>query len=501
MEDCILAIDIGTTSIKAVILSAKGRIVAHRMVEHDLISLHPNWAEEDADLWWAHTQEILAGLAAGHGALMGRVKCIGVSGMVPTIVLLDGMGRVLRPSIQQNDARAIEQIARLSTELDQAALFEKTGGRTNSQHILPRLLWVRDNEPHIWRDVRRVMGSYDFITCRLTGTPSLEINWAAESGAFDIRRQVWLENQLARYGIDPAWLPPVRQSMDFVGTVRHDICDRYGLPRDVRVIAGSADHVASTLAAGITCPGDLLIKFGGAGDILYCTDRPATDRRLFFDYHVIPGLYLLNGCMAASGSLIKWYVDGILSAIGEPDIYSRLDAEASQVPPASDGLIILPYFLGEKTPIFDPTARGVMFGLTLAHGRGHIFRAILEAVIYGFRHHLDILRELGHPVRRIFATNGGAKSGIWCQIAADVLGEPITSFPAHPGSALGVGFLAGMAVGLFSKWEQIEDFLDERVVFCPAPENAAIYDRAYSAYRALYTQTQPTLEIIQTLYN
>ena len=500
MEEYIFAIDIGTTSVKAIVLSSGRRIVAQTTIEHNLISRHPNWAEEDGDIWWDHTKQAIHTLVAEHPEFLPSLKGIGISGMVPAIVLLDENGKVLRKTIQQNDARAINQIAKLEAELDQDDLFARTGGRTNQQHILPRLLWVKENEPEVWEHVHWIMGSYDYIAYRLTGVPTLEINWAVESGAFDIRKQEWLKDQLLHYGVQPAHLPPVHASMEIIGTVQKDICLELGLPGEIPVIAGSADHVASTLAAGIIAPGDLLIKFGGAGDILFCTDKIQTNEKLFFDYHIIPNRYLLNGCMAASGSLVKWFVKDMINAINEPDIYKKLDDEAEQVAPAADGLIILPYFLGEKTPIFDPTARGVLFGLTLSHTRGHIFRAILEAVIYGFRHHLDVLSQMGYTPNRIFATNGGAKSKFWCQIAADVLGQEVTSFPHHPGSSLGVGFLAGLATNVFSDWNQIYDFLEERHTYHPVQEHCAIYDKAYGVYRAVYEQTKPSLAAIQEFY-
>lgn len=501
MEQYVIAIDVGTTSIKAVALSSSKRIVADIAMEHNLLSKFPNWAEEDAELWWDHTCGAIRHLAQSKPELRSGLKCIGVSGMVPAIVLLDQDGKVLRNSIQQNDARAIRQINRLLADLDQETLYAQTGGKTNQQHILPRLLWVKENEPDVWSRVRWIMGSYDYIAYKLTGIPTLEINWAVESGVFDIYKREWLYPQLAQYGIDPEWFPPVHSSMMRIGSITGKNRELLGLPKDVGVIAGSADHVASTLAAGILSPGDLLIKFGGAGDILFCTDEIQTNERLFFDYHVIPGQYLLNGCMAASGSLVKWFVKDILHAADQEDIYKRLDAEAEQVPPASDGLIILPYFLGEKTPLFDPAARGVLFGLTLSHSRGHIFRAVLEAVIYGFRHHLEVLKSMGHMPNRILAANGGAKSRFWCQIAADILGQTITSFPNHPGSSLGVGFLAGLAAGVYNRWDEIYDFLEEKRTFQPIPAHSAVYDKAYAVYRAIYEQTRPSLAKIQELYS
>jgi xylulokinase len=495
----LLGIDIGTTAVKAILLS-ENRIVYQTSAGQKLLSLQHGWAEEDATVWWENTIRVVGEVLAAVPDARNGIKAIGVSGMVPAIVLLDDRGEPLRNSIQQNDARAIEEIQHLKVELDQERLFAATGGFTNQQHVLPRLLWIRKHEPTVWDRISTVCGSYDYINYKLTGTKSLEINWAVESGMFDIRSRRWLSEQLELLGLSPDTFPKVMESAEIMGCISDEVADLTGLKAGIPVIAGSADHIASTLAAGIIESGELLIKFGGAGDILYCMNeiRPAPE--LFFDYHVYPGKYLLNGCMASSGSLVKWFSNELLQD-ESPDLFNRLDLEAEKVRPGSDGLIILPYFLGEKTPIFDPEARGVMFGMSLAHKREHMFRAILESVIYGFRHHIEVIHGLGYEPTRILATNGGAKSKFWCQIASDVLNAEIRSYPSHPGSALGVAFLAGKTVGVYEQWEQIRDFLTDYRDFKPDPNNVAVYDKTYTIYRELYTQLKPLFTRVNRLYD
>ncbi|MBB6695402.1 FGGY-family carbohydrate kinase [Cohnella xylanilytica] len=499
MSSYSLGIDVGTTAVKAILLS-ENRIVYQTSAAHDLLSPHPGWAEEDAGQWWRNAIRVVRETLAAVPDAREGIRAIGVSGMVPAIVLLDEKGEPLRNSIQQNDARATGQIERLKRELDQEKLFAATGGFTNQQHALPRLLWVRECEPEIWPRIESVLGSYDYLNYKLTGVRALEINWAVESGLYDIRKREWIAEQLDLLGLPSDVFPQVKESAERIGVVSEEAAALTGLAAGTPVIAGSADHIASTLAAGIIDQDELLIKFGGAGDILYCMNeiRPAPE--LFFDYHVYPGKYLLNGCMASSGSLVKWYSNELLQD-ESPDLFARLDREAEQVPPGSDGLVVLPYFLGEKTPIFDPEARGVLFGLSLAHKREHIFRAILESVIYGFRHHLEVIHGLGYEPKRILATNGGAKSKFWCQIAADVLNAEIRSYPSHPGSALGVAFLAGKSEGVYERWEQIRDFLTDYRDYKPSPHRAAIYDKAYAIYRELYMRLKPLFASIGKLYD
>ena len=499
MEKTILGIDVGTTSVKAVLVSSEGSIVDEVSAPHDLVSKKLGWAEENANDWWNNAVSVTKKLKERNEVLFARIECIGVTGMVPAIVMLDDRGEPIRNTIQQNDARAVRQIEEISRKVDQKRLFELTGGYTNQQHVLPRMLWVKENEPEVFKKLRYVMGSYDYVVYKLTGERSIEMNWAVESGLFDIRKRVWLTDQMEAFGFDPAWFPKVNDSMSVVGKVDGKAAAVTGLRAGIPVIAGSADHVASTLSAGIVRQGDLLIKFGGAGDILYCTEDIKTSPKLFFDYHIVPDHYLINGCMAASGSLVKWYLGDILNSY-EGSVLKELDAEASKLPPASDGLIILPYFLGEKTPIFDPQAKGIMFGLTLSHTKAHIFRACLEAVIYGFKQHIDVIKELGYCPEHIFATNGGSRSSFWCQIASDVLNQEIRAYPSHPGSALGVAFLAGMAVGVFSSWDEIHLFLKDYSTYKPDPDAVKIYEKSYAIYRDLYLQTKESCKKLADLY-
>lgn len=495
-----IGIDVGTTGVKAVLIDNLGHMLAEHTVPHDLHSPRAGWAEENPADWERGAIEALAVVASSPQCDRHRVAGIGVSGMVPAIVLLGEEGDPLRPSIQQNDARAVDDVEFLASTLDQDQLYARTGGFTNQQHIAPRLRWVQRHEPDVWSRTRTVLGSYDFVTARLAeyhpAECSLELNWAIESGLFDLRERRWLDDLLAAVKLTPAHFPPVHQPIDVVAGLGPNVATRVGLLSGTPLIAGSADHIASAFAAGLRDDGDTLIKFGGAGDILFCASTPLTHPKLFIDAHDIPGKYLLNGCMAASGSLVKWYVGDVLGKSVDKPTLIAMDEAALAVPAGSDGVIVLPYFLGEKTPLLDPLARGVIFGLGLHHTPAHIFRAILEAVIFGFRHHLDVLREAGHAPSRVVATNGGVASGLWRHIAADVLGVPVTSFRGHPGSCLGVAFVAGMGSGMFTDWGQIDLFLQDRIVDEPDPALASVYDARYVVYRELYERLKDLFPLV-----
>ena len=479
----VLGVDIGTTAVKAIALDEHGRVASTASIPHDGLMPRPGWSEGDPDAWWRGAVGGLRRLA--EQTPLDAVAMVGVSGMVPALLCLDGAGRLLRPSIQQNDARTEAEIEWLRDRLAAADFFAATGQPLSQQLVLPRLLWLRAHEPAIHRQIRRVLGSYDWITHRLTGEWSLERNWALEAGCWDARRESLYRPMLAAAGLDERWLPPVREPHAVIGAITRAAAEATGLRAGVPVVAGSADHVAAALAAGLG-PGDAVVKIGGGGDLLCRVDRFAPDARLYIDYHDVPGAFLLNGCMASSGALVKWLGEQCARELAPQQRYARLDAEAGAVAPGSEGLIVLPYFLGEKTPIFDPHARGVFFGLSLAHGRGHLHRAVLEAVAYGFRHHLEVIESAGHGVARARIMDGGARSALWRQIVADVIGRPVEYAPgADMGSAHGAALVAGVARGFWG-WEAPRPPDEARICHEPRPEAAEAYARGYRRYRELY---------------
>jgi xylulokinase len=485
MDRLLLGIDVGTTALKAVVLHPERGVVAQASRPHTLMSPRPGWAEMDPHEWWETTtaccRELLAEVPAA------QIAAVGTTGMVPALVLLDATGQVLRPSVQQNDARSAREVAELRERVDPEAFFAITGGVPNQQNIDPRWRWLVRHEPDSIDRATTLFGSYDYLTWRLTGARSLEENWAAESGLYDIRARAWHRPYLAQAGIDQAILPPVRRPAELVGAVTAAAAQATGLRAGTPVVAGSADHVAAALAAGLTTPGDVLLKFGGAGDILYCAGRPEPDPHFYFDYHDVPGLSLINGCMAASGSLVKWFATELAGNAPLAD----LDREAQQVSPGAGGIVALPYVLGEKTPIFDPSARGVFAGVMLHHTRAHLYRAVLEAVCYGFRHHLELLVASGRPIQRVFAADGGSRSALWMQIAADVTGRRVQVVAGEAASALGVAFVAGIGAGLFREWHEIERFVTRGAVYERQPGVHARYDTGFAIYRDLYPRLQP----------
>ncbi|HMR33637.1 MAG TPA: FGGY-family carbohydrate kinase [Geminicoccaceae bacterium] len=478
----LLGLDIGTTSTIGILVDVDGRTLALAQRPVTLFSDHPGWAEEDPEQWWANAGAVCRELAAGH-----TVDAVGVTGMLPATVLLDGGGRPVRRSIQQSDGRVAAEVEELRREVDEAAFLARTGNGINQQLVATKLRWLRRHEPESLERARHLLGAYDFVVHRLTGAWSIERNWALESGFYDLGAGDVVDDLLALGGIGRELLPAVRDGQAVVGGVTAAAAIHTGLAEGTPVVAGCADHIASAFTAGVVAPGDCLLKFGGAGDFLLATPQPRPDPRLFLDFHLVPGLFMPNGCMAASGAVLNWLVDNL----GGGRSHAELDRLAQASPPGARGLLALPYFLGEKTPIHDPLARGVLSGLGLHHGVGDIWRSLLEAIAMGFRHHIEVAREIGYPVTRVLASDGGARSPIWMQIVADVIGMPVHLLTGHPGSCLGAAFVAGIGVGAFIDWGQIGRFVAPATTVRPRSEHAPAYDQLYARYRATYEQLRP----------
>jgi len=303
----LLGLDIGTTSTIGIIIDDQGgtRAVESRPVT--FYSDRANWAEEDPDEWWRNVGDICSTLIATIGGAHD-IAAIGVTGMLPAIILLDANGRPLRRSIQQNDARAIAELDHYRAAMAESEFLTLTATGYSQQLVGPKLMWLRDHEPDLFAQARYVVGASDYITYRLSGSVQVEHNWALESGFVSIATGAYDDRLVDLAGLDRALLPAIRKSHEIVGRVSEEAARQTGLRAGTPVVAGCADHVASAFVCGAARNGDLVIKFGGAGDILLSSDQVISDRRLFIDYHIVPGLYFPNGCMAASGTFLNWIV-------------------------------------------------------------------------------------------------------------------------------------------------------------------------------------------------
>jgi len=490
---CVLGLDIGTTSTIGILIRLPDETLAIASRPVELRSDKIGWAEEDPAQWWANVGEITRELLHVSGVAASDIAAIGVTGMLPAVVLLDAEGALPRPSIQQSDARCGAEVDELRAEVDEAAFLAKAGNGINQQLVAAKLRWIERHEPDVFARIATVFGSYDYINWRLTGERAIEQNWALEAGFVDLAMHGINDDLVALAHVPRAAIPRKVASHEILGVVSARAAAETGLAAGTPVVGGAADMIASALGAGIVEAGDVLMKFGGSVDILTATKHAKPDARLYLDYHLRPGLFMPNGCMSTGGSALNWFAREFAGghAIEGLTIHQALDRLAEARPAGADGLVISPYFLGEKTPIHDPRARGVIDGLTLSHDVGHVWRALLESYAYAIAHHVEVLNEIGHRTERFIVSDGGANSRVWMQIVADVLQRPLQRLSGHPGSCIGAAWTAAIGVDLTQDWSAISAFVRAADIVQPRREVADVYRRGYQRYREIYRRLGP----------
>jgi xylulokinase len=491
----LLGIDVGSSAVKAVLVDPTRGIVAVREAANALYSDQPGWAEADPDEWWRNTCRLIPALLADTHATADAVAAVATTGMVPAVVCLDDTGTPLRRAMLQNDARASQEITTLAAELAGTDLVARTGSALTQQSLAPTMRWLALHHPRVFQDTACIVGSYDWLLMRLGANAHVEDNWALESGLYEIDGSV-AEDVLTAAGWPRDRLVAVRRPGEVVGRVSAAAAHETGLCAGTPLVVGGADHVLSAYAAGLATPGQTLVKLGGAGDILIVSDRLIVDRRLYLDRHPAPGLFVPNGCMATSGTLLRWFQRELARDTDLAD----LDDEARRAGAGAGGLICLPYFLGEKSPIHDADARGVFAGLSLAHTRGHLFRACLEATAYGFRQHFEVFAERGLDVADVRVTNGGAGSALWKQVIADACDVTLHPVVDHPGASLGAAVAAGIGVSLISSWDAVQTLVRLGEPITPTTDQAAkaAYEKGYAVYCDLWTAVAPLVHRLAT---
>jgi xylulokinase len=460
-RDVLVGLDVGTTGVKAVALSADGEVVASASAEYALSTPQPGFAEQDPEDWWRAAQSCLERLPQGP---------VGLSGQMHGLVVLDESDRVLRPAILWNDQRTGAECAEIEARVGLERLIELTGNRALTGFTAPKLLWLRTHEPETYAQIKRVLLPKDYVRLRLTGEPAIDVADASGTLLFDVAGRRWSEEVCAALDVPLDWLPPVHESTE---------------------IAGAGDQAAGALGVGIVSPGPVSVVLGTSGVVFSVLPayEPDARARVHVFCHAVPGTWHAMGVMLSAAGSFAW----LRRAVGAD--YSVLDAEAACWAPGTEGLLFVPYLAGERTPHADPDARGAFTGLSLRHDRGALARATLEGVAYGLRDSLELLRELGVRPEVGRASGGGATSDLWLQIVASVLGLPLERTETEDGAAFGAALLAGVREGVFtdaadavSRCVRVRDRIE------PNPDWSAAYEHGYERYRLLYPTLRPLEE-------
>jgi xylulokinase len=490
--ELVIGLDIGTSSTKAVAADAGGRIVASVTGRHGLSNPRPGWFEQDAEaIWWRQSRDLLAELLASERVAGARIAAVAVSGLGPCLLVCDATGAPLRPAILYGiDMRAAAEIDELTETFGAAEILERAGSALSSQAIGPKLRWLQRHEPEVWARTAAWYSASSFLVTRLTGEYVLDHHTASQFGPmYDLAAGAWAPDwtEVLSPGVPP---PRLAWAGEIVGTVTPDAAAATGLAAGTPVLAGTVDAWAEAHSVGVRHRGDLMVMYGSTLFMIGVDPAAGSHPGLWRTAGLAPGTGTLAAGMATSGLLLDWVAQQASLPVAD------LITAAGRLPPGADGLAMLPYFAGERSPVFDPDARGVLIGLTLAHTPAHLMRAALEAVAMGVRHNLeafDAARPDASGGWRMVAVGGGSAGGLWPQLVSDITGRPQDLPAVTIGASYGDALLAAAATGLVppdTDWTAITARLT------PAPEVASLYDQRYRVYRDLYPATRPLISAL-----
>jgi xylulokinase len=489
VTELLLGVDVGSSSTKGVLAAPDGRIVRSAERRHALSMPAVGHVEHDAEtIWWGETVEVCRELT---GAGLGTVVACGVSGIGPCLLPADCAGLPLRPAILYGiDSRATKQIAALDRELGRDAILDRCGSVLTSQSVGPKILWLREHEPEVWARTRLIFGCNSFLVHRLTGSYVLDHHSASQFlPLYDFGAEEWIADWAER--IAPGVpLPRLLWPAEVAGVVGEDAARATGIPAGTPVVAGTIDAWSEALSVGVSRAGATMLMYGTTFFLTSYVDAPAPDARVWLTKGVFPGTATIAAGMSTGGALLVW-----LEQLVGADAKTIL-AEIDGVAPGAAGLLALPYFAGERSPIFDPAARGVLVGLDLRHRREHVGRALLEAAAFGIRHNLEVIGAVSGAPVELVGVGGAARGAIWPQIVSDVTGLRQLIPEQTIGASLGDALLAAVGTGRArrdTRWVRFADVLEPRAAA------AERYDRLFELYERLYTSTRDAAHALAAL--
>jgi xylulokinase len=504
-----LGIDIGTSGTKTLAVNERGKIVAEAMATYPNAHPKPLWSEQDPEDWWQATVKTIRAVVKRAKLKPADVKAIGLSGQMHGSVFLDRDNRVIRPAILWNDQRTAAECEEIERRAGgRAELIRMVANPALTGFTAPKILWLRNHEPRHFGKLAKVLLPKDDVRRRLTGEFATDVSDASGMLLLDVAQRNWSDELLSKLELDRSLLARCYESEEVTGKLTSQAAKTLGLSTDCVVVGGAGDCAAGAVGNGIVNRGLLSTSIGTSAVMFVHSDTVEVDPagRLHTFCHAVRGKWHMMGVSLSGGGCLQWFRNQLCQAEiaaakkSKIDPYDILTAEAKKVPPGSQGLFFLPYLSGERTPHADPDARACFVGLTLAHTRGHMVRAVLEGVTYAMRDSLAIIQELGVPVRQIRASGGGSRSPLWRQIQADVFGQKIATINAEEGPAYGVALLAAVGAGAFKNVQEACAATIRVVKELPANRTARqYYDRAFPLYQGLYRSLKDDFKRIAAL--
>jgi xylulokinase len=482
LNDVLLGVDVGTASVKGTVLDFQGDVLFQTSVDLPPVKIEGNTAQTDPNSWWSAFKALLSTTYSKLQAHSIRSVCIGGQG--PSLVPASRDGTPLYDSLIWMDRRATSEAA---------AISEATGNKVDAYLLEAKILWLKNHERDVYDQTFKFLDAYGFITFKLTGHATAGVLRPNYTPWWSI--PYWSPDHLRAVNVDTGKLPKPTLVGEVIGTVTPEAAKETGLARETAIVQGVTDFAHDILGAGVVRP-ELALDHGGTSqgfDLCWPSSLEDPQNRILSTEHIVLDQWNISGLMSTTGAVLRWLRNNFCQPeVSEAarlgvDVYEMLTDQASQVPAGSIGLVVLPYFAGERSPIWDTNARGVIFGLTLDHTKAHLVRAVMESVAYSLRHVKEAVEELGGVVKEIRSVGGQSRSALWNQIKADVLGVPVVSVMHEPTEPLGSAMIAGCGIKIFKSFVEASD----RIVrvkhrFEPDPSNRRVYDSHYALYKSLY---------------
>ena len=488
-----IGIDLGTSSIKLLLVDETGQIWHTVTREYPLLFPQPGWSEQEPAHWWQAVREGIPALLQGFDA--AKVAGIGAGGQMHGLVALDEADQVIRPAILWNDGRTFWEVEYLNDTIGRERLSALTANIAFAGFTAPKLLWMRRNEPENFHRIRRIMLPKDYINYKLTGVHCCDYSDASGMLLLDVQHKCWSREMLDICGITEEQMPRLYESFQCVGTLLPEVAAELGLPADVKACAGAGDNAAAAVGTGVVGAGGCNISLGTSGTIFISSDKFGVDpHNGLHAFAHADGGYHLMGCMLSAASCNKWFMEDILGS----DDYAGLQAQITPDKLGRSHVYFLPYLMGERSPINDTSARGTFIGMTMDTSRADMLQAVLEGVAFAIRDSFEVARSLGIAIPRSMICGGGSKSPLWRQMIADILGIPLDIPVTEQGPGYGGAMLAMVACGVFESVQQAADKLVRvKDTVQPDPERVALYEKRYQQFRQIYPACRELFKVLE----
>jgi xylulokinase len=508
MTRFILAHDLGTTGNKATLFDDQGIMLASAFSGYETGHPQPHWAEQDPADWWRAVGDTTRQLLARSPVAPADVAVISFSGQMMGCLPVDAAGRPLRRCIIWADQRAVDQADRLAMRVGEERVYRITGHRVSPTYSGPKILWLRDHEPDIYAQARKFLHVKDYIAHRMTGAFVTDRSDASGMSVYHLERGVWSDEILDALGLDAGQLPEIHNSTDVIGELTRQAADELGLSPGTPVVIGGGDGASAAVGAGSVVEGPAYNYIGSSSWISFAGPQPIYDpgRRIFNWAHMVPGMFLPCGTMQAAGGSYQWlrrqvcWLESREAEEANLDVYELMNQHAVESVPGAHGLLFLPYLQGERSPHWNPKARGGFVGLQVTHTRADLIRAVLEGISMNLRTILQSFLDAGARIDEVTLIGGGAKGQVWRQILADIFGRPVL----HPrlleeATSLGAAVAGGVGVGLFHGFSVVDRLIEIVDRQSPDPLAQAEYERLYPIFLAAYDALVPVFDRLHDL--